>query len=436
MKHLLVPLVWSASLLTAVSPLPAAGSDIDTAFSGRYQNPEDVFALGEFVRAASDTGQFDQAISTLEEHLIRHADDGRARLALARLYANVGSWDLAVEQVTDALATGQLSGGEQIEASRLQRRASRAASGVEWFLDVSAGVRVTDLDVDVPYSSWHDRTDTGGYAKADGAVRFDLGTGLGDALIIAGSAEVDRHYEDNFLGDGPSFGLSDGDLFNARHGRVSLTYDMGLPVTSIDAARLQFGGFAEVQTYHQQIREQALGGLARLVLLPTVDTQIYGEVSYSDLSQSEGLLSQSRLTWEAGSSWRVAQSHTLGLLGRGLREEDDSGDATAEMSEVGVSYLGILPFRPFNTIWTHQLTGTIGTFSSKNSIEYDDIKVFTGKHWRIEWANQFHIDGQNRIDLSYSATRRNFDPAGNVPEIIEGQSSLTQSVSLGFTHRF
>lgn len=437
MKRLIAPLVLSVSMLMPGVIAQSLASELDSAFTGRYQNPEDVFALGEFVRAASNEGQFDQAISTLEEHLIRHGNDGHARLALARLYANAGSWDMAVEQVTDALATGQLSSGEQVEASRLQRRASQAANGVEWFLDVSTGVRVTDVDVDVPNGSWRDRTTTGGYAKADGAVRYDLGTALGDALIVAGTAEFERRYEDNYLGDGPNLfpSVPDGSMFNGLHGRASVTYDMGLPVTFIDAARIQLGGFAYVQTYNQGLREQALGGLARLVLMPSVDTQLYGEVSYADLSGSEGILSDWRLGWEVGGGWRISQAHAIGLVARGLHEEDTGGIATAEMTEYGASYYGVMPFRIFETIWTHELSGTVGTFSSKN-IGFPDPEFLTGKHWRVEWTNSFHIDGENRIDLSYTASRRKFDATGNFPPATAGLSSLTQSVSLGFTHRF
>lgn len=437
MKRLLAPLVFSVSMLMPGMIAQSLADQLDTAFSGRYQNPEDVFALGEFVRAASNEGQYDQAISTLEEHLIRHGNDGHARLALARLYANVGSWDLAVEQVTDALATGQLSSGEQVEANQLQRRASQAASGIEWFLDVSAGVRVTDIDVDtdLPFSSWRDRTDTGAYATADGAVRFDLGTALGDALIVAGSVDIERRYEDNYLGGATMVGKPDGSLFNATHGRASLTYDMGLPVTFIDAARLQFGGFAEVQNYNQGIREQALGGLARLVLLPSVDTRLYGEINYSDLSGSEGLVSDTRLGWEVGGSWRISQAHSIGLVARGLTEESRAGVETARMTEYGASYNGVLPFRPFDIIWTHELSGTVGSFSATN-IGVADPAIITGKHWRVEWVHSFHLDGQNRVDLSYAASRRKFDPAGIIPASIAGRSSLTQSVSLGFTHRF
>ena len=53
--------------------------------------PEDISVLGSFVAKAVEVGQYDQAISTLEQHLVKYPRDARARYTLAKVYANTGS---------------------------------------------------------------------------------------------------------------------------------------------------------------------------------------------------------------------------------------------------------------------------------------------------------------------------------------------------------
>ena len=74
MKHLLAALLVST---TAFGLSAAQAETLDSAFATRYANPEDVFVLGEYIRTATSQGQYDQAISSIEEHLVRFADDGQ-----------------------------------------------------------------------------------------------------------------------------------------------------------------------------------------------------------------------------------------------------------------------------------------------------------------------------------------------------------------------
>ena len=53
-------------------PAAASASDYDDIFQQRYDAPEDVGVLGRFVSKAVEVGQYDQAISTLEQHLAEH----------------------------------------------------------------------------------------------------------------------------------------------------------------------------------------------------------------------------------------------------------------------------------------------------------------------------------------------------------------------------
>lgn len=427
MKRRLAVLLLSLAGFAGGGGARAAG--LDDAFALRYDNPEDVFALGSFVTRAVEDGQYDQAISTLEEHLVRYPNDGRARLGVARLYANVGSWDLAREQARAALESGQLSAAEGAEATALARRADQAANGVEWFVDVGGGAEFTRLDVDTDTLSWRDRSYAGGYGKAAGAVRFDLGTPRGDAIILSADGRVVRRYEDAFLGSGPLAGVADGRTVTAFDGRMSAIYDIGLPVTAIDAARLQFGATGEYATMHPGIVVRSVGGVARAVLQPTVDTRLHAEYAYEDLSASTGITADKRHRFEIGASLRLEGNHIIAVSARGSYEY--AGSARAGMiEEAEISYAGIMPIRPFGAAWSHEISVSGGHFTTFGSPPGPAVAL-SGDIWRAEWAHVFQIDNRNRIELTYSATRRDFDQAA-----IAARASTTHTVALGYMRRF
>ena len=427
MKHLLAALLVST---TAFGLSAAQAETLDSAFATRYANPEDVFVLGEYIRTATSQGQYDQAISSIEEHLVRFADDGQTRLAAARLYANVGSWELAKKQADEAIASGQLSAAETADASEIFRRAAQAIAGFEWFVDATAGVRVTSFDIDVPFNSWRDRTVTGAYGELAGALRYDLGTALGNAIILAGRFGVTREFQDAFLGSGFIYGQPDSDVVNAVDGRASATFDMGLPVEAFDAARLQVGVFTDYSKLHPTIRYRSLGGVVRGVVMPTVDTRLYAEYSYEDLSESDGIYSDHAQGWEVGGSIRLSQAHSIGIAGRGRYEYGINGTMTGRIEEAEFSYSGRLPFQPFGTIWTHDVVLAAGTFYAV-AIPPSLPQNFTGDHWRAEWIHHFQIDGHNRIDASWEVTNTDFDQPA-----LSGRGSIIHAFSLGYTHRF
>ena len=427
MKHLFAALLLSTPVLAAGA---AKADGLDAAFATRYTNPEDVFVLGDYIRTATSEGQYDQAISSIEEHLVRFADDGKARLIAARLYANVGSWDLAKRQADEALASGQLSGAETAEATEISRRAGQAIAGVEWYLDATVGVRVTDINVDIPFNSWTDRTVTGAFGELAGALHYDLGTPLGNAIVLAGRFGVTREFQDAFRGYASWYGQPDGKIVNALDGRISATYDMGLPVETIDAARLQFGVFTGYSTLHPDIRVRSLGGVVRGVVMPTVDTRFYAEYSYEDLSASDGIYSDHAEGWEVGGSLRITQAHSIGAAVRGRYEYEAGGVMTGRIEEAELSYSGRLPFMPFGTVWTQDVVIAAGTFYTV-SLPPSLPEAFTGDHWRAEWTHRFQIDGHNRVEASWEVTNTDFDQPA-----LSGRGSIIHAFSLGYTHRF
>ena len=64
---------------------------LNSAFSARIASPADNGTLAQFVTVAVNAGQYDQAISSIEQYLIKYPRDARARLAASRLYYHVVS---------------------------------------------------------------------------------------------------------------------------------------------------------------------------------------------------------------------------------------------------------------------------------------------------------------------------------------------------------
>ena len=135
--------VAAAGLIGLAATSSAHAQAYSSLFEQRYASPEDVGVLGQFVSKAVEVGQYDQAISTLEQHLVKYPRDARAKYSLAKAYANVGSWELAARNASDALETGDLGPEEARDAGRLLARANNSLAGFEWALDITTGVKST-----------------------------------------------------------------------------------------------------------------------------------------------------------------------------------------------------------------------------------------------------------------------------------------------------
>lgn len=96
----------AAGLLTAAGAILATpggahaqsvSQGYSDAFAARVATPGDTTALNTFINAVVREGQYDQAVSTVEQHLISAPRDARARLVAARhtlIWAH-GSWPAA-----------------------------------------------------------------------------------------------------------------------------------------------------------------------------------------------------------------------------------------------------------------------------------------------------------------------------------------------------
>jgi hypothetical protein len=426
-----------AVAIGCLATLPSAAADgYDALFEQRYEMPEDIGVLGRFVSKAVESGLYDQAISTLEQHLIRHPRDSRARLNLAQLYANVGSWELAARNANVALSVGDLSSAEVRQAEDVQARAKSALAGFQWVLDMTVGVRSTWLDVDQSRAAWHDRQDWNPFAAFNTALRIDLDTPLNDSLTVSASGLLERRYEDINQGANdpitPAFDPISG-IYAHHQGQIAMTLDKGVPVTALDALRFQFTAFGQFRTFNPSLTEVALGTSVRMVVQPSVDTSAYVEGLYANLDKARNLLSQHRYAFEAGASKRLSEAHTIGAAGRYQRELTSAGTTINRYREVEMIYAGVLPMRPMDTLWTHRAAFALGDFSSRDgAIGAIFSAPGTGTFWRASWNHAFHLDGHNRIDLGYVV--REFDH--DVSPSAFDPSSLVHTISLSFTKSF
>ena len=428
-----LPVAAALLLATAVSGGPARANDYSNLFEQRYASPEDVSVLGNFVAKAVEVGQYDQAISTLEQHLVKYPRDARAKYSLAKVYANTGSWELAKRNAEDALEIGDLTAEEAADAQRLLARASNSLAGFEWALDVTVGIKSTWLDTDQPNppSGWRDRQDWNPYIASNGSLRIDLDTPLGDALIASGGVLFERRYEDVNQGDGNPFGMDDGGIYLHNRGYASLVLDKGIETTQLDGLRLQLGVFGNWKSYNPSVTDAALGTSIRLIILPTVDTAAYVGGRYSNLSPSENVGAEHRFEAEAGISRRLSHEHSVGIAGRYIVELDPEGDKVTEQREVELSYAGLVPHQPFDTVWTQQASVAFGDFNTNNPLLFSFSNA-EGQYLKAHWTHTFQIDGYNSVSVGYEFKRTDF--AAGV--FFFDNDYSTHAINLSYTRSF
>jgi len=425
------------ALATVGFPAVASASDYDDVFRERYDSPEDVGVLGRFVSKAVEVGQYDQAISTLEQHLVRYPRDARARLNLARVYANTGSWELAARNLEIALSVGDLTPEEVEQAEQLAARVKGSLSGFEWVLDMTVGIRSKWLDVKEKRRSWKDRQDWNPFTAVNTALKIDLDTPLNDVLVVSASGLVERRYEDINQGDDNPFTAGfdpTGGIYAHRRGRIAITLDKGVPVVELDAMRVQISAFGQFRTYNPSVVEVALGTSVRAIVQPSVDTSFYGEVSYANLGESSNLTAEHRFGAEAGASRRLTSEHTIGMAARYQREMTDGGTSINRQREIELNYAGVLPFQVFGALWTHQVAAAFGDFSTQDgTFNPAFTSPGTGTYWRAGWDHTFQLDGHNRIDLGYVVRESEYD---GIESSDFDPGSMSHTLSLSFTKSF
>ncbi|MFN0263775.1 tetratricopeptide repeat protein [Tepidamorphus sp. 3E244] len=375
----------------------AQAQSLDTsyaaAFEARVAAPNDTTILGTFIDVAVREGQYDQALSTVEQHLIAHPRDAKARLIAGRLYNHLSSYELARRQVQHALDIGTLSDAETREAEDLLRRIEKAIAGWSGSLTLTAGVRSEWIEFD----NGADRDDVAPFARAVAILRQDLKTATRDAIIYSGYVEASHRYFDVDLTS------TSGDQDYLR-GRAAVTWDKGLPNFGIETLRMLLSGYYQGETFESDEEETETGISLRFTARPTVDSFVFAGVSYGWVDGDATVLTEERFSWEAGLSHRLTGSWSAGLAIKGSEDYRGSttiGDAWFAEASVG----GVVYTIPQRLIWTHQLGLGVGERTSPDQGIFAPPQINTD-YWQISSEHDFQIGEKQFVsfDLTYTET--------------------------------
>jgi hypothetical protein len=371
----------------------ARAQDIDyqEAFEARLANPSDTFILGQFLAIAVQNGQYDQAISTVEQHLIDHPRDAKARLIVARLYFNVGSWELARRQLVHALSIGTLSAADRDAAEALLKAVEDRLRGVAAMFFLTGGVRVEHIDFD-DAAPWADRTDVNPFATVGGRVVIDLNTPTADAFIVEGSLGAERRFGDFDL-DGF------GGLYTGWMGDFSLTLSKGLPGVS-PTLRGDFSLYANAQSFEDGLVRREIGVSKRLSVRPTAGSLLFTEAALGWLGASAGLPGTYRGHLEAGGTARLAGGATAGLAARGFIDFDDTFAQIGHTAELEASLAGRIASIPDRLAWSHRLAVAAGVLSVPDALVPGT--TLDGTYWRASWDHVLQLQSGNRFNFSVS----------------------------------
>ncbi len=319
----------SASLLFAVLAAtgPAAAQGIyDATFENRYDDFENRQTLNTFSGVAIDAGQYDQALSTLEQIIFTDPNDIPARVSIARIYYHVGSFDLALGHVNEALALGRGTSFEN-EIIELKRLIEKAESGVNAYIDVTGGIGYNWLQSESTLVPQTSGSGFGAFAYLDGLVEFDLQTASRDVLTLSGGASYVRGYADLDFD-------SNYESFDVGGGYGAITLSKGLP-DLIDTLRVDLSAYGEISDLGADRIVQELGVRTRSNIRPSVETQLYVDLNYAWLGSSDGIFADNEYSYGLGVQQRLSPGWTAALyLGRSHRD----GSVPAMPMGAGLSY--------------------------------------------------------------------------------------------------
>lgn len=370
--------------------------DYTAAFEARVANPNNTSILGTFIDIAVREGQYDQALSTTEQHLIAHPRDAKARLIAGRLYNHLGSYELARRQVNHALEIGTLSSEETKQAQDLLRRIERALSGWTGSIAVTGGVRSEWID----FSDGSDRDDVSPFGRISGTLRQDLKNATRDAIIYSGVIEGTRRFFDVDL----SSTTGEQDHFR---GRAAITWDKGLPDSGIDSLRMLLSGYVRGESFDSDTDETEYGGSLRFTARPTVDSFVYAGVSYGWLDGSQSVLADERFNWEAGFSHRLTGTLSAGVAVKGSQDYD-SGDKIGEATQVEASIGGVVYSIPGRLVWTHKLGVAFGERESPD-LSLGLPAMVNTDFWQISSQHDFQLSEKQYISFGLTYTETDYD---------------------------
>ncbi|GAB4355586.1 MAG: hypothetical protein Kow0026_14850 [Oricola sp.] len=420
----------------ALAPAPAmAGSaSYQDAFERRVSDPGGSGTLERFAVEAARQGQYDQALSTLEEALLRNPDDLQARLALARLYFQIGSYDLAAAHLDQAALT---PGFDQYarEVAALRARIERGVAGVETELAVSAGGAYESAGVAQVFVPDDGKALFSPYSLIEGRITRRLDTASRDELRLGGTAQYDVSVADTDFG---------GELEDFRHYKVrgEATFSKGLP-DIIDTLRLDLSGYGLAENYGEGRTLQELGAEAALSFQPTVESRITAHAGYGWLGNSQDLYGDTRVRYGLKGDVRVMPGVALGGHVSGYTEwgtaplnfATGSAAYTAHGIEAGASVAHLLHVFADGRSWVQEAGAN---YSHERILDYGSLSGGTASmadrdRWEIFWNHTVQIVTRTELDfgVSYGEDRITGTPFGAL-----NRSSHAWSVKAGLTYRF
>ena len=397
-----------------------SASAYQDAFANRIANPRDAGNLSNFVSIAVDAGQYDQALSTIEQHLISFPRDAKARLIAGRLYNHVGSYDLALRQIKYALQIGTLNINEIQEAEKLRDRIEKNQSGISGYVSLTAGANIVHTNF-APTASIADRTDYNPYGEIYAVYRRSLETPTDDAIMISIRARASRLFGDFDLSGG-------GGTFTSPSGRLELTWDKGLPNSGISSLRMSISLYGDYNQFQKNTAIQEYGIFSRFTAQPTADTTVFANFGYADLSASDLLFTDYRFRAQAGATYRISAEHAIGATVRSQFDYTYGGLAVGRSVDGEASYAGLIVSKPDGITWTHRASFGAGI------IRLPDLNAtagttFDGHFWQARWDHAFEINETNRIDLTTFYRKLILDDTSR------SQSSYGAGLSYTYTFR-
>jgi len=428
-----IALAAAATVLAAV-PAKADSISYSDAFERRVSDAGSRSALDTFVTEAAKAGQYDQALSTLEEILLGNPNDLHARLALARIYFQIGSYDLAAAHLDQAAMTAGFAQFER-ETAALRARIDRALAGYQTHLTLSAGGAYESTGVNQPPFKADGKALFSPYALIDGGVIFHLDTASRDEVRLGGSAKYDVSISDTD---------ENGVLDDFRHYmlRGEATYSKGLP-DIIDTLRFDLSGYGLAENHGGGREMQEIGAEAALSVQPTVESRLTAHVGYGWLGNSQDIYGETRVRYGLNGDVRIAPGLALGAFVSGYQEWGTapfifaSGPAayTAHGIETGASVAHLLHVFEDGRSWVHEVGAG---YSHERILDYGSLSggvaaMANRDRWEIFWNHTVQIVTRTELDFGVSYGE---DRISGTSLSSRDRKSDFWSVKAGLTYRF
>ncbi|MFZ2101896.1 MAG: tetratricopeptide repeat protein [Oricola sp.] len=426
----------SAAMLMQAVPAVADSSYMN-AFESRVSEIGNRGALETFVLEAVKQGQYDQALSTLEEILMRNPNDLGARIAMARIYYQIGSYDIAAAHLEEAMLTPGWEGfSEQIDG--LKAKVDRGQKGIEIRMAVSAGVEYQRETQDVALILLHDEKElVSPYGEIEGVITRDLGTASRDEISVGGSIRYARDFVDlNFNGIL--------EPIDVTGGRFDITYSKGLP-DIIDTLRLDVSGYGLIQGYGGGRQLEDYGVETALTVQPTVESRIRTFASYGWLGNSQGLYGNSRVRGGVEGNLRLVAGLAVGTRFSAYSEwgtaplafPDGSFDYNAHGWDAAASVSHLLHVFADGRSWTHEAGAR---YSQERILDYSSLvgmaaagDMINRDAWEVFWNHSVQIATRAEFNFGVSYGREKITDSGIFSY---DRNNESWGVKAGLTYRY